>query len=169
MHAIAATHHKIVLRAEGRRLRLAVVDDAVEAHDARPPRVRRRRDARLHEGLELGRGDPRHAARRGEAPLDLLILAFVLSWVGIICCFARWRGEGRFAKQTKEAPLAVVGKVFDLEQPVSTKSFVFSEDTLTSVDEPPEASLVYADAPAVEVVVKTATARPLRGFGDGPA
>ena len=53
------------------RLRLAVVDDAVEAHDARPPRVRRRRDARLHEGLELGRGDPRHAARRGEAPLDL--------------------------------------------------------------------------------------------------
>ncbi len=98
-----------------------------------------------------------------------IILAFVLSWVMIICCFARWRGEGRFAKQTKEAPLAVVGKVFDLEQPVSTKSFVFSEDTLTSVDEPPEASLVYADAPAVEVVVKTATARPLRGFGDGPA
>ena len=81
----------------------------------------------------------------------------------IICCFARWRGEGRFAKQTKEAPLAVVGKVFDVEQPVSTKSFVFSEDTLTSVDEaPPKASLVYADAPAVEVVVKTATARPLR-------
>ena len=168
MHAIAAKDHKIVLRAEGRRLRLAVVDDAVEAHDARPPRTRRRRDARLHEGLELGRGDPRHAARHGEAPLDLLILAFVLSWVGIICCFARWRGEGRFAKSTKEAPLAVVGKVFD-EQPVSTKSFVFSEDTLTSVDEPPEASLVYADAPAVEVVVKTATARPLRGFGDGPA
>ena len=99
-----------------------------------------------------------------------IILAFVLSWVMIICCFARWRGEGRFAKQTKEAPLAVVGKVFDLEQPVSTKSFVFSEDTLTSVDEaPPKASLVYADAPAVEVVVKTATARPLRGFGDGPA
>ena len=82
----------------------------------------------------------------------------------------RWRGEGRFVKSTKaEAPLAVVGKVFDLEQPVSTKSFVFSEDTLTSVDEPPEASLVYADAPAVEVVVKTATARPLRGFGDGSA
>ena len=64
-----------------------------------------------------------------------IILAFVLSWVMIICCFARWRGEGRFAKQTKEAPLAVVGKVFDLEQPVSTKSFVFSEDTLTSVDD----------------------------------
>ena len=99
-----------------------------------------------------------------------IILAFVLSWVGIICCFARWRGEGRFAKSTKEAPLAVVGKVFDLEQPVSTKSFVFSEDTLTSVDDaPPKAELVYADAPAVEVVVKTATARPLRGFGDGPA
>ncbi len=89
----------------------------------------------------------------------------------IICCFARWRGEGRFAKSTKEAPLAVVGKVFDLEQPVSTKSFVFSEDTLTSVDEaPPKASLVYADAPAVEVVVKTATARPARGVGHhGPA
>jgi hypothetical protein len=29
----------------------------------------------------------------------------------IICCFARWRGEGRFAKQTKEAPLAVAGRV----------------------------------------------------------
>ena len=67
-------------------------------------------------------------------------------------------------------PAQVVGKVFDLEQPVSTKSFVFSEDTLTSVDEPPEASLVYADAPAVEVVVKTATARPARGVGGhGPA
>ena len=90
----------------------------------------------------------------------------------IICCFARWRGEGRFAKSTKaEAPLAVVGKVFDLEQPVSTKSFVFSEDTLTSVDEePPKAEMVYADAPAVEVVVKTATARPARGVGGhGPA
>ena len=94
----------------------------------------------------------------------------LLSWVMIICCFARWRGEGRFAKSTKEAPLAVVGKVFD-EQPVSTKSFVFSEDTLTSVDEaPPKAELVYADAPAVEVVVKTATARPARGVGHhGPA
>ena len=41
---------------------------------------------------------------------------------------------------------------------------------VTSVDEaPPKAEMVYADAPAVEVVVKTATARPLRGFGDGPA
>ena len=41
-------------------------------------------------------------------------------------------------------PAQVVGKVFDLEQPVSTKSFVFSEDTLTSVDEaPPKAELVY--------------------------
>ena len=40
-----------------------------------------------------------------------IILAFVLSWVMIICCFARWRGEGRFAKQTKEAPLAVAGRV----------------------------------------------------------
>ncbi len=68
-------------------------------------------------------------------------------------------------------PAQVVGKVFDLEQPVSTKSFVFSEDTLTSVDEaPPKAELVYADAPAVEVVVKTATARPARGVGHhGPA
>ena len=51
----------------------------------------------------------------------------------------------------------------------SVGSSAISEDTLTSVDESPEASLVYADAPAVEVVVKTATARPLRGFGDGPA
>ena len=79
-------------------------------------------------------------------------------------------GENVCFKSTKEAPLAVVGKVFDLEQPVSTKSFVFSEDTLTSVDEvPPKAELLYADAPAVEVVVKTATARPARGVGHGPA